>query len=186
MGSILNFSKWKKIMEQATTTREIIHRPWTDDPESEKIMSLFTSEFIPSIIGPVDDLTFLEYRTKLSKIDADQLDSSISFFKSKGYAQPNEKIKKFQQDMMNSTNYSTFTNVEGKTDKFDDGVFGRATSKAIIDFMIRQMAPLDQNMTVSAMQASFGKDGEPTKKAAAKTYSTPSDIETETGTQHID
>ena len=181
---IKNYLGWQKIMEQTTT--EVISRPWTEDPESIKIMSLFTGEFIPSIIGPVDDLTFLEYRTKLSKISADQLDSSIGFFKNKGYAQPNEKIKKFQQDMMNNTNYSTFTNVEGKTDKFDDGVFGRATSKAIIDFMIRQMADLDQNMTVAAMQTEYGKDGEPTRKAAAKTYSTKSDIETETGTQHID
>ena len=185
MGSILNFSKWKKIMEQATTTREIIHRPWTDDPESEKIMSLFTSEFIPSIIGPVDDLTFLEYRTKLSKIDADQLDSSISFFKSKGYAQPNEKIMKFQQDMMNNTNYSTFTNVEGESDRFDDGVFGRATSKAIINYMIQSMVQVDQNMTVSAMRGEYGKDLS-TKEMPAKTYRTPFDIETETGTQHID
>jgi hypothetical protein len=182
---IKNYSGWQKIMEQ-DATKEIIHRPWTEDPESVKIMTLFTGEFIPSIIGPVDDLTFLEYRTKLSKISADQLDSSIGFFKNKGYTQPNEKIKKFQQDMMNNTNYSTFTNVEGKTDKFDDGVFGRATSKAIIDYMIQSMGKVDQDMKVSAMQASFGKDGEPTRKAAAKTYSTKSDIETETGTQHVD
>ena len=181
---IKNYSGWQKIMEQTTT--EVLSRPWTEDPESIKIMSLFTGEFIPSIIGPVDDLTFLEYRTKLSKISADQLDSSIGFFKSKGYAQPNEKIKKFQQDMMNNTNYSTFTNIEGKTDKFDDGVFGRATSKAIIDYMIQSMGKVDQDMTVSAMHAELGKYGEPTKKAAAKTYSTKSDIETETGTQHID
>ena len=134
---IKNYSSWQKIMEQTTT--KVIALPWTEDPESVKIMTLFTGEFIPSIIGPVDDLTFLEYRTKLSKISADQLDSSIGFFKNKGYAQgyaqPNEKIEKFQQDMMNNTNYSTFTNVKGETDRFDDGVFGRATSKAIINYM---------------------------------------------------
>ena len=171
-------------MEQTTT--KVIARPWTKDPESEKIMGLFTSEFIPSIIGPTDDLTFLEYRTKLSQIDADQLDSSIGFFKNKGYVQPNEKIKKFQQDMMNSTNYSTFTNVEGETDIFDDSVFGRATSKAIINYMIQSMSQMDQDMKVSAMQASLGEYGPPTEEMPAKQYRTQSDIETETGTQHID
>lgn len=183
---IKNYSGWQKIMEQADATKEIIHRSWTKDPESEKIMSLFTSEFIPSIIGPIDDLTVLEYRTKLSEINADQLDSSISFFKNKGYDQPNEKIKKFQQDMMNSTNYSTFTNVEGESDRFDDGVFGRATSKAIINYIIQAWARTDQDMTISAMMNAFGKDGSATSEMPARKYGTQSDVKTETGTQHID
>ena len=185
---IKNYSGWQKIMEQTTT--KVIARPWTEDLESVKIMTLFTGEFIPSIIGPVDDLTFLEYRTKLNEISANQLDSSIGFFKNKGYAQsyaePNKKIEKFQQDMMNNTNYSTFTNVKGETDRFDDGVFGRATSKAIIDYMIQSMSKVDQDMKVSAMQASLGEYGPPTEKMPAKKYRTQSDIETETGTQHID
>ena len=42
---IKNYSGWQKIMEQTTT--EVISRPWTEDPESIKIMSLFTGEFIP-------------------------------------------------------------------------------------------------------------------------------------------
>ncbi len=181
---IKNYSGWQKIMEQ--TTAKVLASSWTKDPESIKIMSLFTGGFIPSTIGPVDDLTILEYRTKLSKINADQLDSSINFFKTKGYDQPNEKIKKFQQDIMNNTSYSTFTNVKGDSDKFDDGVFGRATSKAIIDYMIQSMSQVDQDITVSAMKDAYGKDGASTEEVQAKKFKTKHDIKTETGTQSID
>lgn len=185
---ILDFAKWKTLNEQTAnpttpnTKTTIITRTWTKDPESLNIMKIFNGEFLPSILGNVDELTLADYISKLSELTSDQLASSIQFFKGKGYTQPNDKIKKFQEDLMNSTDYSTFTTTEDKTKPFNDGIFGRATSKAIVNFMIKKMGmATDKTAKIKTLR---GVGDLKTAVPAAK-IRTAADVKTDVGTQTL-
>jgi hypothetical protein len=193
MSVILNFKNWKKMYEQQVTHSapqktqyEGPTRTWTNDPESMKIMLIFTTEFIPSLIGDYKNLTFAEYTTKLTELlspnNREKLSTAIQFFKDKGYPQPNPKIKKFQEDMMSSTDYKTFTTTDNKTEVFNDGKFGSATSAAIINYMISKFKTLaDQKAKVKDfISGSVNVDAE----RAAK-VNTSADVKTGTGVQTL-
>ena len=188
---ILDFSKWKKLNEQQAadpastnpTEPKPIIKTWTNDPESMEIMKIFNSEFIPSLLGNVDELTLAEYGQKLATLTTDQFDKAIQFFKNKGYAQPNDKIKKFQEDLMNNSDYKTFTTTEDKTKPFNDGIFGRATASALVRFSIQKLKrTTDQTMKVKDTKgrASGGGNTQPAAKVG-----TTGDVKTGTGTQTL-
>lgn len=185
---ILNFSKWKKLNEQqaaaaSTTAPKSIIKTWTTDPESMKIMKIFNSEFIPSLLGNVDELTLAEYGQKLAALTTEQFDKAIQFFKNKGYAQPNDKIKKFQEDLMNNTDYKTFTTTEDKTKPFNDGIFGRATASALVRFSIQKLKrAADQTVKVKDTKG-VASSGDNVERAAK--VGTTSDVKTGTGTQTL-
>ena len=187
---ILNYRNWKKLNEQAPTETitQTFHTPtayaWTTDPESLKIMTAFNTEFIPSILGDVDGLTISQYISKLNALTPDQFNSAIQFFKQKGYDQPNDKIKKFQEDLMNSTDYKTFTTSDDKTKPFNDGIFGRATSAAIVKFMVSKLAVnTDRDtVTVGELKKKFKMGNQVVPAAKIKTGE---DVKTGTGTQTL-
>ena len=189
MSAILNFKKWKSLYEQTSTLSSSptitssTTRVWTTDPESRNIMKIFNSEFLPSILGNADELTFAQYIAKLSAITPEQFTSAIQFFKNKGYVQPNDKIKKFQEDMMDNTDYQTFTTTDDKTKAFNDGVFGRATSSAIVNFMIQKLRrATDQTMKVKDVRIA-ASSGDKLERAAK--VGTTDDVKTGTGTQTL-
>lgn len=185
---ILNFSKWKTLNEQTvtpttpTSQTTTISYAWTKDPESLNIMKIFNGEFLPTVLGNTDELTIAEYISKLSELTSDQLASSIQFFKAKGYSQPNDKIKKFQEDLMNNTDYSTFTTTEDKTKPFNDGIFGRATSKALVNYAIKNMNKVTDKTVKVKTTKGFG--GSKSAVPAAK-ITTAADVKTGVGTQTL-
>lgn len=186
---ILDFAKWKKIYEQelsqpqAQTSTTTTVKSSITDPESVKLLKMFNTEFLPSILGNVDDLTISQYIDKLSALTTEQFNSAIQFFKNKGYDQPNDKIKKFQEDLMNSTDYKTFTTTEDKTKPFNDGIFGRATASALVKFIIKKFQMVTDKTKTIGETRGVGR-GATNIQPAAKVR-TSSDVKTGTGTQTI-
>jgi hypothetical protein len=116
----------------------------------------------------------------------------IKFFTDKGYKQPNENIKKFQQDVLKISGIDKYTNKENITKEFNDGVFGVATAKAIIGTFIETLTRVgakDPNKLVGNIFSDAAKDiTDPNKihtTTQAPTKSTKKGIDINVGTQKI-
>jgi hypothetical protein len=101
-------------------------------PESKKINYIFMNEFLPSLTPTRDEMVITKYIDTLKSISDTQLKPVIEFFTKKGYKQPNEDIKKFQQDLLRVTGIDKYANKEQINNEFKDGVFGVATARAVI------------------------------------------------------
>jgi len=133
---ILNYKNWKKLHEQAeapkvtgtTTTHERF-----PDPEDAKINTLFMSEFLPKLIPGREKLLVQDYSEKLKQLPDSDLQGVIEFYTSKGYKQPSDKIKKFQERLKQISGFETFINKStSNPNEFADGTFGVATAKVLI------------------------------------------------------
>jgi hypothetical protein len=133
---------------------------WTNNEKSIEIFKIFSTKYIPSVIdnyinldvnGLINSLKDLD--VELSKMDKESWDSdsrnSIKFFKKHGYSPDNEYVKTLQKDIMSATKISEYTTPEGNK-KFDDGTFGLATTRALINFMINKFEKqTDKSILVS-------------------------------------
>lgn len=166
-------------------------------PESAEVHKLFYSEYLVPILErdlskTKMQMTYAEYYNKLAEYLKDPNETvakgAMQFFKSKGYATPDPRIKKYQDDLM-ALGAQTFTSGD-KTVAFNDGVFGIATAKAVIQDMMKEieagykksptMTFQQQNDKFQAAIAGKKKEAEiqiPKKKSIA------GDTKVETGTQ---
>jgi hypothetical protein len=163
---------------------------FTTTPDSDTINNLFQTEFLPSLIPNREALTITQYIEKLKSITDEQLSKSIEFFKTKGYKQPSDKIKQFQQDLLKVTGIATFTNTKQVTAEFNDGVFGAATGRALINRNIENLKRLpDQNKKVGDVFARAKESVTNPSLAQKTTQQTPSqgnkDLAVNVGTQGI-
>ena len=127
MRIVESFEEWKEINESLV---------WTKDTNSRDIALVFKREFLPTLakIGPNwKNLTYRQYNKIITALSAEDLKGVIEFFTKKGYKQPHAGIKKMQEDIMSYINIKTFQNAEDQTKPFNDGVFGIATAKALLD-----------------------------------------------------
>ncbi len=186
---ILNYKNWKNLKEQKKETVKqstTLQSTWTDDPKSLELISLFTQKFIPTIIGNTDQFKVKDYLQALEKIPDTQLSQVGEFFKNLGYSQPNPSIKKFQEDLMNSSEFSTFTTASGEQKQFNDGIFGIATAKAILLWMIQKYKKInpdilfsDLNKKYQSMQVASGE------KMMAPKVETPTNVQLAVDTQRV-
>lgn len=122
-----SFKEWKKINEVLV---------WTKDTKSRDIALVFKREFLPTIskIGANwKNLTYREYNKIITSLTTEDLKNVIDFFSKKGYTQPHAGIKKMQEDIMSYIDVKTFQNAEDQSKPFNDGIFGIATAKALLD-----------------------------------------------------
>lgn len=161
-------------------------------PEAKKVNNLFMSEFLPTLTPNREKLTSLEYADKLKALSDQQLTGVIKFFTDKGYKQPNENIKKFQQDVLKISGIDKYTNKENITKEFNDGVFGVATAKAIIGTFIETLTRVgakDPNKLVGNIFSDGTKSiTDPNKihtTTQAPTKSAKKGIDINVGTQKI-
>jgi len=84
---------------------------------------------------------------------------------------------------MNNTDTKTFTTVEDKTKPFNDGIFGRATSKALVKYKINHAKKFPQDIKVKDTKR-VGQDPLGKVEKSQKVPS-PSDIKIKTGTQPL-
>lgn len=123
-----NFEGWKKLNEATLV--------WTQDTGSRDLALIFKREFLPTLkkVGPNwKKLTYRQYNKIITSLGTADLGNVISFFTKKGYKQPHPAIKKMQQDIMSYMDIKTFQNAEDQSRPFDDGIFGIATAKALLD-----------------------------------------------------
>jgi hypothetical protein len=193
---ILNYSKWKKLFEQSTSKPYASGKPMcilTCDPDVIEVDRVFR-EYLISLIPEYYDLPISELHSRFRALTDQQLSGAIEFFKSKGYRQPgNPKIIKFQQALMEKTDYKKFTSASGTSSNFDDGTFGAATAKAMIQRFIDVRKKMDQTQSLRKSGA-LAKEGEEererlgiTKKepvSAPKTQ-TGQNVELNIGTQKV-
>lgn len=188
---ILSYSKWKQIFEaeRESGRRSAPTLIRFQDPDSVEIFRLFNQEYLPSIIPNYFDRTVSDMITVLSGIQDETLKGVIDFFKAKGYQQPNEKIKRFQQELMNNTSYSKFINADNRSSQFDDGVFGVATARALIRIRIENLNMSgDKHRTIRQTQQDIAKVrsiAPDTTRVAAPRVSTENDLAIEVGTQSL-
>lgn len=130
-------------------------------PEAKKVNNLFMVEFLPKLTPGREKLTSLQYVDKLKGLTDQQLTGVIKFFTDKGYKQPNEDIKKLQQDVLKISGIDKYTTKDNVTKEFKDGVFGVATAKAIIgDFIetLNRVGAKDPNKLVGTSFSNASKD----------------------------
>ena len=185
---LLNYRKWKALNEKVQLNTPVIVR--FQNPDSMAILKLFNTEYLPTLIPEYMDLTVTQMIDRLNKLTDEQLTGTIAFFKSKGYTQPNDKIKIFQQELMNNTEYSTFTNVDNKTSKFDDGVFGVATARALLKIRLYNLGlTTDKNRTMRQTQLDIAKNREGQSADRPETFApklkTANDVGIDVGQQSI-
>lgn len=178
------------ITEQTNVSGVTTTVKFTTTPESETINIIFQTEFLPSLIPNRENLTISQYIEKLKSITDEDLSKSIEYFKTKGYKQPSDKIKQFQQDLLKVTGISTFTNTKQVTSEFNDGVFGAATGRALINRNIETLKRLkDQNKKVGEVFAKAKQSVTNPNLAQKTTQQTPvqttKDLAVNVGTQGI-
>lgn len=186
---ILNYKNWKNLKEQKqelAKKKTAVQSTWTDDPQSLQLISLFTQKFIPTLIGNMDQLKVKDYVQALEKIQDSQLGTVGEFFKNLGYSQPNQIIKKFQEDLMNSSEFSTFTTASGEKKQFNDGIFGIATAKALLLWMIQKYKKINPELPFSeltkkyqSMQTAAGE------KIMSPKVETPANVQIAVDTQRV-
>ena len=193
---ILNYSRWKALFEQSTSKPYATGGsmlPLTDEPEVKEVLKIFT-EYLKTLIPNHDDLPISELNSTFRSLTDQQLSGAIEFFKSKGYRQPgNPKIIKFQQALMTKTDVKKFTSASGSSSKFDDGTFGAATVKAMIERLIDFRKKMDptQSLKQSTQLSKEGniererRDIEQRKPVEAPKTKTDDDVKLDIGTQKV-
>lgn len=135
MSIILNFGGWKKLHEQAQIDQTLV---LSNDPVVKEVYKYFT-EYLAGKVPYTDETTYLQRNEELLKYVTSttkdsELKDTIDFFKQKGYATPDDRIKKFQDSLL----VKNFLTADDKKSEFGDGIFGVATAKAAIKYLIQQ------------------------------------------------
>lgn len=154
INQITNYKVGVIITEQDVTNKVVTQVERFTTPESKKVNNIFMTEFLPTLTPNRNEILVSDYINKLKNLTDVQLKSVIEFFTKKGYKQPNEDIKKFQQDILRVTGVDKFTNKEQINNEFKDGVFGIATSRAVIGSFIENLEKVikkEPNKTVGDM-----------------------------------
>ena len=181
MKHIINFDNYKV---NESVSYDHMHPKFSD--ESKKILYLFTTKFLPTIIPNREYLTIGEYIGKLKGITTEDYGKLLGFYKDNGYPSPDPKILQFQKELMDITDVKTFTDENGKTKNFDDSKFGIVTGKTLVDWMCKSLAKTDQNETVAQMNATAEENARHAgKEVFAPKRKTAEDVKTNTGTQEI-
>ncbi len=184
------------IDEQSTLRHSGNQQKYFNDPSSVKIYNLFRGEFLLTLIPNYWDLTFSGNIAEMKNLTEEQLSGAMDFFTKKGYKQPNPEIKKYQEEIMKSTDYKSFTSATQKTTAFNDGVFGIATAKASISITIKAFESMNaqnnksellKNKTMREMKTITSKATPATTitHIEPKKISTSQDVKLKTGTQPI-
>ena len=149
-----SYGEWK--LNEATLV-------WTKNNSSRDVALIFKREFLPTVkkIGLAwKKLTYNEYNRIITALSSEDLKNVINFFTSKGYKQPHPVIKKMQQDIMSYMDIKTFQNAEDQSKPFDDGIFGIATAKALLDLDAKR----NKKYFIDARRGDVAIGGNVTKK----------------------
>ena len=136
----------KKVLNEQKYGQTIV---MSNDPSVKEIRQTF-NEYLKEKVPYTNDTTYYERSNELKKYITstskdNELEDVTEFFKNKGYKMLNDKIKKFQEELM----VKNFRTKDGKESEFTDGVFGVATAKASIKYEV---------MRLNRMVNSNGKD----------------------------
>jgi hypothetical protein len=97
---ILGYKKWN-LSEQEKGVKGLVGQTvkFSDNPKSNEIYRLFIQEFLPSIVSKDPKMSVLTWIEKVASIsDEDLSKRAISFYKSKGYGMPDERVKTYQTE----------------------------------------------------------------------------------------
>lgn len=136
----------KKVLNEQKYGQTIV---MSNDPSVKEIRQAF-NQYLKGKVPYTNDTTYYERSNELKKYITstskdNELEDVTEFFKKKGYKMPNDKIKKFQKELM----VKNFRTKDGKEGEFADGIFGVATAKAAIKYEV---------MRLNRMVNSNGKD----------------------------
>ena len=152
-------------------------------PEALEIYKIFNTKFLPTIIQGYFNMTPPQATDAFNKLTDEQLSGAIRFFTENGYKQPNNpKIMKFQQELMENTNIKTFTNLGGNAKKFDDGTFGIATAKAVLELKKSSFLKLPKDKTLEQLSFNTRKSNDVIQAPKVKTVT---NIDIQKGIQPI-
>lgn len=192
INQITNYKVGVIITEQDLTNKVVTQVERFTTPESKKVNNIFMTEFLPTLTPNRNEMLVSDYINKLKNLTDVQLKSVIEFFTKKGYKQPNEDIKKFQQDILRVTGVDKFTNKEQINNEFKDGVFGIATSRAVIGSFIENLEKVikkEPNKTVgdtfSQTNVNLTDRGATQKTVSAPTKVAGKTVNINVGTQGI-